>query len=294
MDIIYIVISILLGCIFGYFISKHFIKIKVAEINKDIEIEEIVLKNKRDSLISEIDFQTKKLNEIIDNQNNFSSSLNQENEEKKRLLEEQFKQKLKDIAEEFNNYQIEIQQQKNILEQELNSIKSLRDAAIQASLKEQEIKEKEDFYRVKLLPAEQSDVDLLDSIKMKLMKPEILSKYIWSSYYQQKVNTMCGQVLGKEIICGIYKITNQETNQSYIGQSVDISKRWKDHIKSALGASGSVSNKLYSSMQKYGINKFTFELLEECSRENLDSKEKYWIEIYQSNISGLNVVKGNN
>lgn len=33
-------------------------------------------------------------------------------------------------------------------------------------------------------------------------------------------------------ICGIYKITNKETQQVYIGQSTDIAQRWKDHLKS--------------------------------------------------------------
>jgi hypothetical protein len=45
-------------------------------------------------------------------------------------------------------------------------------------------------------------------------------------------------------------------------------------------------------MQTYGVWNFTFEVLEECSKEELNEKEKKWIELYQSNTVGYNGTKG--
>ena len=46
-------------------------------------------------------------------------------------------------------------------------------------------------------------------------------------------------------------------------------------------------------IQEYGLDDFSFELLEECKGNELDSKEKYFIELYQSNIFGYNSTGGN-
>jgi len=45
-------------------------------------------------------------------------------------------------------------------------------------------------------------------------------------------------------------------------------------------------------MQKDKIWNFTFELLEACPKELLNEKERFWINMYQSNIYGLNTMKG--
>ena len=105
---------------------------------------------------------------------------------------------------------------------------------------------------------------------------------------------LCDRVLGKKTICGIYKITNLLTEQCYIGQSVNISDRWKQHCKCGLGIEASATNILYNSMQRDKIWNFTFELLEECPRGLLNEKEAFWINMYQSNIYGLNTLKGIN
>lgn len=47
-------------------------------------------------------------------------------------------------------------------------------------------------------------------------------------------------------------------------------------------------------MQSKGVWNFTFELLEICPREQLNEKEKFWIESYQSHLYGFNTTKGNN
>ena len=50
-------------------------------------------------------------------------------------------------------------------------------------------------------------------------------------------------------------------------------KRWKDHAKCGLGIDTPASNKLYKAMLEDGLYNFSFELLEKCSRDELNEKE---------------------
>lgn len=113
---------------------------------------------------------------------------------------------------------------------------------------------------------------MIENLKISFHNPIVLNKLIWSQYFQKQTTELCNRVLGKDTVCGIYKITDLITEQCYIGQSVDIAQRWKDHIKCGLGIDASSSNKLYNSMQKDKIWNFTFELLEACPKESLNEK----------------------
>jgi len=89
-------------------------------------------------------------------------------------------------------------------------------------------------------------------------------------------------------ICGIYKITNTINNKVYIGQSIDIEGRWKGHIHGALKKQ--CESHLYDSMRKYGLENFKFEILFECSEEELDEAECHQIKEHNS----MNSEKGYN
>ena len=160
-------------------------------------------------------------------------------------------------------------------------------------MREREKEQQLDFYRLKVSEQDLSDIKTLNTIKSMLFQPVILSKLIWSTYFQKQTTELCNRILGLNKKCGIYKITNILTEQCYIGQSVDIATRWKDHMKCGLGIEASATNKLYNAMQTDGVWNFTFELLEECSRELLNEKEKFWINMYQSDKFGYNSTKGN-
>lgn len=88
---------------------------------------------------------------------------------------------------------------------------------------------------------------------------------------------------------GIYKYTNKINGQIYIGQSSDISSRYEQHIYDAAKRAKTVIDK---AIQKYGIENFNFEIIEECSKEELDSREKYWIQYYDSYNNGYNSTIG--
>ena len=87
---------------------------------------------------------------------------------------------------------------------------------------------------------------------------------------------------------GIYKITNQVNNKSYIGQSVNIKRRWNDHRSHAYEK----KTTLQKAMCKYGIDNFKFEILEECKIKELNDKEKYYIKYYDTYNNGYNETLG--
>jgi hypothetical protein len=83
---------------------------------------------------------------------------------------------------------------------------------------------------------------------------------------------------------GIYKIENLLTHKPYIGQSIHIETRWQEHCRSS---SDSVISR---AIRKYGKENFSFEILEECEEEELNKKEEYYIQLYNSIIpNGYNV-----
>ena len=184
-------------------------------------------------------------------------------------------------------------EQKQKESDELEKIHQTRKAAMEALLREEEIKEQLDFYRLKPSEKDINDIAILNSIKTQLNTPRILSMLIWSNFFQKDMTALCNRVLGTSQVSGIYKITNQTNNKCYIGQSVDVGKRWKDHAKCGLGIDTPAGNKLYKAMQTDGIWNFSWELLEACPREELDKEERYFIEIYQSESFGYNSTKGN-
>ena len=101
-------------------------------------------------------------------------------------------------------------------------------------------------------------------------------------------------MVGPKEKTGIYKITNLNNGMIYIGQAKAISKRFKEHIKKGIGAEATSKNRLYSAMLKEGVENFMFEILEECPVDELDFHEAYWINYFQTNLSGYNMTAGNN
>lgn len=90
----------------------------------------------------------------------------------------------------------------------------------------------------------------------------------------------------------IYKIVNDINNKIYIGKTTfSIERRWQEHSKDYKKLSQQ-HRPLYSAMQKYGIEHFHISLIEECNLLELDQRERYWIESYNSFINGYNATIG--
>ena len=94
-------------------------------------------------------------------------------------------------------------------------------------------------------------------------------------------------------ICGIYEITNTITGDFYIGSSKNIKKRWRTHEKPSTW-NEHPNNPMYLDMQKYGVEKFVFEILAEVEEDKLKEMEQQFIETlkptYNSNrANGWNI-----
>ena len=91
----------------------------------------------------------------------------------------------------------------------------------------------------------------------------------------------------------IYKITNSVNDKVYIGKTtVGIKERWAWHLRAAGCKNAPYKSKLYSAMRKYGRDKFSIEAIEECDKERLDDRERYWISKLDSVRNGYNITTG--
>lgn len=90
---------------------------------------------------------------------------------------------------------------------------------------------------------------------------------------------------------GIYKITNNINGNAYIGLSINIEKRWEQHKKNCL-YKDEYEKSLYRAFRKYGLENFSFEVIEECAADELKNKERYWIKYYNTYERGYNMTPG--
>lgn len=322
---IFVIISILL-IIYAY--NKA---ITIHQVNGEIDRKNQELKNEYDRISKELDtlkgqFSQENQNynkikqditlaqQILDNSKNnlkyIQNNIVKTTETQKELSQKAFENYCEVLEKNYEDYEKEYEIQKDALEtaysnrqlelmremdkvqQDLNQIKATRDAAIKAQLKEQEIKDKLSFYCLSISNNDLDDIKVLERFKTQLHNPRILSMLIWKTFIQTPTNKLCENVLGSSTVCGIYKITNQKNNMCYVGKSVDVKRRWTEHIKCGVGIDTPANNKLYKAMQEEGLQNFSFEVLEKCPREQLDEKEKYYIELYQSIIYGYNILAG--
>ena len=168
-----------------------------------------------------------------------------------------------------------------------------KQAAInEAIMRQRAIEEQQDFYRVCINDDAIADISLLRDIRKNLKKPEIIDKIIYDNYIAKPVLEMVKRVLQNESFPGIYKITNLKTNEMYIGKSTDIKSRWQQHCKTVFNCGTIASSLLHIKMGQYGIENFTFEVVERVDKDQLSEREKFYIDFYQTKEYGMNQKKG--
>lgn len=303
-------ILLILGFVFLICSLILFYKANQIKINKDKKQEEYKqnLKNQlhdlqidRNNLINSEIRKKEQLNkELLQFQEYRKKELNENFQKEKKIIRlnlqkinNQTSQEIENIHKDLNNIRQSAIQEKKQIQTEIDKLKASLSAGVEARLREQEKKDKINFYKLSISEADFADVKMLQNLKSSFHKPVVLSKLIWTQYFQKQMTQLCDRVFGKKPISGIYKITDLITEECYIGQSVNIQQRMKQHCKCGLGIEASATNKLYNTMQKDKVWNFSFELLEQCSKELLNEKEKFWIQMYQSNKFGLNTMKGN-
>ena len=91
----------------------------------------------------------------------------------------------------------------------------------------------------------------------------------------------------------IYKIKNDINNKLYIGKTNNsIEERWSIHKKDAKKRVLYEKRPLYNAMNKYGIDHFYIEEIEQCDDELAEERERYWISFYNTYNDGYNATLG--
>lgn len=259
--------------------------------------------------------QKEQIEEEIGQKLSFNNTLLKAREEElNRLIEEKKKEKIKLLDEQTENYfneQIRVQndtlksfqelneEEKQKAQEELKRILSeledyrlARETVNQAILREKEIQEKEEFYKIVILEDEKNDILILKEIKNKLKNKEAVQKLIWEIFIKRPSLEMIKRITAGRKISGIYKVTYLKTGESYIGRSVDIGNRWVEHIKSSLSIGTIAHSSFHTRLEKDGVWNYTWEILEEVPKEKTNEREKYLINFYQTNKYGLNQREG--
>lgn len=100
-------------------------------------------------------------------------------------------------------------------------------------------------------------------------------------------------------ISGIYKFENKINHHIYIGQSINISQRYKDHLnryRNNFSSNNEYDSAIHRALRKYGLENFSFEIIEECPDDTiiLNEREIFWITHYDSYNNGYNETPGGN
>ena len=220
---------------------------------------------------------------------NASEAMSKQYEQAKQIAENDYLETLKDCANSFTS---QINDKKNELKKvqdELTDLVQKLNSAVEANKRAEEIKQKQDFYRLQLTTIDLDEIKRLREVEPYLREKEPLNKVIWKVYYEKPYTDLIGRVVGTGIHTGIYKITNIENQMCYVGQAVNIADRWKQHIKRGIGAEAPTRNKLYPAMLELGVENFTFEIVEECDKSKLNEREDYWQEFFHAKDFGYSI-----
>lgn len=220
---------------------------------------------------------------------NASEAMSKQYEQAKQIAENDYLETLKDCANSFTS---QINDKKNELKKvqdELADLVQKLNSAVEANKRAEEIKQKQDFYRLQLTAIDLDEIKRLREVEPYLREKEPLNKVIWKVYYEKPYTDLIGRVVGTGIHTGIYKITNIENQMCYVGQAVNIADRWKQHIKRGIGAEAPTRNKLYPAMLEVGVENFTFEIVEECDKSKLNEREDYWQEFFHAKDFGYSI-----
>lgn len=295
--------------------NKKEIETQISTIRKEI------YENKKGEIVEQVQkdlgYLYKEKEEVvkeIQEKEGFNNSLKKiRTDELERLIEVERVEKKKTLIEqikiweeqekEFANsrltqillkYQEEEESKKNELIQlqsELNEFRSQREAVNEAILREREIQEQEFFYKIDIPKNDQEDIEVLKSIGPQLKNKEALNKLIYEVFIRRALLELIKRITNGKEPSGIYKITNLKTGEAYIGKSTNIATRWQNHIKTACGLDGAARSTFHNRLEKDGIWNYSFEILEEVPKDNLASKEKFYIDLYQTDKQ-LNMRKG--
>ena len=314
MEILFLILGVLIGAIVLYVVLKPKLK-TVQKLDEDTQFQNENLRAELLELSKEHSSLTAKKEEILSNiatlQKQAEESSNAIYEKSYELANEKMSQAAETMSKKYrdmeevakNEYKtiledcvFSFQQQITAKQDELSEVnKQLSDltakltSAVEAAKRAEELRVKQDFYRLQLSQADIDEIARLREVTPYLRDSEPLNKVIWKVYYEKPYTDLIGRVVGTGVHTGIYKITNIENQMCYIGQAANIADRWKQHIKRGIGAETPTRNKLYPAMLELGVENFTFEIVEEVERSKLNEREDYWQEYFHAKDFGYSI-----
>ena len=314
MEILFLLLGVLIGALVLYVVLKPKLK-TVQKLDEDTQSQNENLRAELLELSKEHSSLTAKKEEILSNiatlQKQAEESSNAIYEKSYELANEKMSQAAETMSKKYrdmeevakNEYKTiledcvsSFQQQITAKQNELSEVnKKLSDltakltSAVEAAKRAEELRIKQDFYRLQLSQADIDEITRLREVTPYLRDSEPLNKVIWKVYYEKPYTDLIGRVVGTGTHTGIYKITNIENQMCYIGQAANIADRWKQHIKRGIGAEAPTRNKLYPAMLELGVENFTFEIVEEVERSKLNEREDYWQEYFHAKDFGYSI-----
>lgn len=280
---------------------------KIYEETERLKAEYELYKTTNETILSENNKLTTQIEEgkkhlstiqnAIDNQQEMSSNAFKNYcdilEKRYKEVEEEHDMEVEALNTAYSNLQLKLLREADEVRSDLDKIKATRTAAIEAARREKDIENNLTFYCLDISDADKRDIAKLEALKPSLNKPRVLSMLIWQTWFQKPLKALSANVVGATDATGIYKITNIKTKECYIGQAMHIKERWAEHAKCGLGIDTPAGNKLYKAIQEFGLWNFSFEVLEICPQNQLNEKEKYYIDLYSSYDYGYNSTRGN-
>ena len=314
MEILFLILGVLIGAIVLYVVQKPKLQ-AVQKFDEDTAIKNEHLRAELLELSKEHSSLTAKKEEIILNiatlQKQAEESSNAIYEKSYELANEKMSQAAETMSKKYKDMEeVAKQEYLDILEdctyslqeqiiakqveltevnEKLADLTAKLTSAVEAAKRAEELRIKQDFYRLQLSEVDVEEIERLRSVTPYLRDSEPLNKVIWKVYYEKPYTDLIGRVVGTGVHTGIYKITNIENQMCYIGQAANIADRWKQHIKRGIGAETPTRNKLYPAMLELGVENFTFEIVEEVDRSKLNDREDYWQEYFHAKDFGYSI-----
>lgn len=197
---------------------------------------------------------------------------------------------LEELVKEYAEVQSQKAQELAEVQKELDALRDKATAAIEAAKRDEDKQKNPEDYCIHLDKLDKIDIARMIEFSETLNNPRALLMCIWTSFIRTPLRTLCNKIFGNEEVCGIYRLTIN--GQIYIGQSVHCKERITEHFKKALGIDAPTTSKLYSYLHEHNIWDIQVELLETCAPEDLNDREKFFIELLSADKS-LNSTVGN-